>query len=96
MHTNPKVNYYKLIDYFDVLGNKEDGWEVNNLCTVREDIAIAEDATDQDIIEILININYLNEFARNGGVYIESSDDTFIEIFDTETDKPLYRLEKIL
>lgn len=96
MYTTPKVNYYNLIDYFDVWGNKEDGWEVNDLCTVEEDIVIAEDITDEEIIEFLININYLNEFARNGGVYIESSDDTFIEIFDTETDEPLYRLEKTL
>ena len=51
---------YKLIDYYDVLGNEEDGYEVNNLCTCTTGIEIADDATDADIINYLKSINFLS------------------------------------
>ena len=54
MYTEPKVNHYKLIDYFDVWGNATDGWEVNDITTVEDDIILAEDLTDEEIIDFLI------------------------------------------
>lgn len=93
MYTTPKVNHYKLIDYFDVWGNKVDGWEINNLCTVKEDIIIAEDSTDEEIIYFLISIGYFKESARDV-VYIECSEGDIIEFFEKETDKPICVLER--
>lgn len=89
-----KINHYKLIDYFDVWGNPIDGWEVNDLTTVEEDIVIAEDATDEEIIDFLIQIEYLKPEAREN-VHLESYDNEMIEIVQTKDDYPIGRLEMI-
>lgn len=95
MYTEPKVNHYKLIDYFDVWGNAEDGWEVNDLTTVEDDIVIAEDSTDEEIIDFLIQIEYLKPEAREN-VHLESYDNEMIEIVQTKDDYPIGRLEMIV
>ena len=94
MYTEPKVNHYKLIDYFDVWGNPIDGWEVNDLTTVEEDIVIAEDSTDEEIIDFLIQIEYLKPEAREN-VHLESYDNEMIEIVQTKDDYLIGRLEMI-
>ena len=94
MYTEPKVNHYKLIDYFDVWGNATDGWEVNDLTTVEDDIVIAEDSTDEEIIDFLIRIEYLKPEAKEN-IHLESQDNEFIEIVQTKDDYPYGRLEMI-
>ena len=94
MYTEPKVNHYKLIDYFDVWGNATDGWEVNDLTTVEENIVIAEDSTDEEIIEFLVQIEYLKPEVKEL-VYLESYDNKMIEIIARENDYPIGRLEMI-
>lgn len=84
---------YKLIDYYDVLGNEEDGYEVNNLCTCVTGIEIADDATDTDIINYLKLIKYLREKASTENIEL-SGDDLFIELTEKETGYPLGRLER--
>lgn len=84
---------YKLIDYYDVLGNEEDGYEVNNLCTCVTCIEITDDVTDEDIINYLKSINFLSEKATMET--IELNDDNFyIELTEKETGYPLGRLER--
>lgn len=95
MYTEPKVNRYKLIDYFDVWGNAEDGWEVNNLCEIENDIILAEDTTDEEIVDFLIMINYLESEAKEQ-VHLESQDNEMIEIVQTKDNYPLGRLEMIV
>ena len=94
MYAEPKVNHYKLIDYFDVWGNATDGWEVNNLTTVEDDIVIAEDSTDEEIINFLVRIEYLKPEAKEL-VHLESYDNEMIEIIQTKDDYPIGRLEMI-
>ena len=94
MYTEPKVNHYKLIDYFDVWGNEEDGWEVNDVTTVENDIVIAEDSTDEEIIDFLVRIEYLKPETKDL-VYLESYDNEMIEIIARENDYPIGRLEMI-
>ena len=91
MYTEPKVNHYKLIDYFDVWGNPIDGWVVNDLT---EDIVIAEDSMDEEIIDFLIRIEYLKPEAKEN-IHLESQDNEFIEIVQTKDDYPYGRLEMI-
>ena len=95
MYTEPKVNHYKLIDYFDVWGNAEDGWEVNDLTTVEDDIVITEDSSDEDIIDFLIQIEYLKPEAKEL-VHLESYDNEMIEIVQTKDDYPIGRLEMMV
>ena len=88
---------YKLIDYFDVWFNEEEGYWVNDLCTHTEGITITNDATDEDIFKYLTgNI----EYPRLQGLKFEDvtfeGDDFFIEL-STEKDGytlPLCRLER--
>ena len=94
MYAEPKVNHYKLIDYFDVWGNATDGWEVNDLTTVEDDIVITEDSTDEEIIDFLVRIDYLKPEAKEL-VYLESYDNEMIEIVQTKDDYPLGRLEML-
>lgn len=84
---------YKLIDYYDVLGNEEDGYEVNNLCTWVTSIEIADDATDADIINYLKSINFLSEKASTENIEL-NGDDFYIELTEKETGYPLGRLER--
>lgn len=86
---------YKLIDYFDVWGNEEDGWEVNNLCTIRENIEISDDATDAEILVLLVKIGFLAT-ADERLVCLESTDSNFIEIYQVKDMMPLGRLEVML
>ena len=75
---------YKLIDYYDVLGNEEDGYEVNNVNTVVTGIEITDDATDTDIINYLKSINFLSENATTETVELDG-DDFYIELTEKET-----------
>ena len=49
---------FELIDYFDIWGNSEDGWDVNDSCILYRDIFLPEDFSDNEIIDTLINIGY--------------------------------------
>ena len=82
------MNKYTLIDYFDVWGNENDGWDVNESCVVCNDLVITDDATDQDI---------LNYFHDNG--YLKTADPELVsiinlgngfEVVEAKTDRPLY------
>lgn len=83
---------YALINYFDVWGNAEDGYEVNNQCIEAEDVIITEDATDQDIIDYLFNNEYIIDDDVN--LYEIEDNGDFIEIYVKETMMPLYSLRK--
>ena len=83
---------YSLINYFDVWGNEEDGYEVNNLCVEFDDLHIAQEASDDEIIDYLAAIGFLSSNDYNNYI-VESSDDDFIEIFASENMYPICRLE---
>lgn len=93
-----KVNKYKIVNYFDVWGNAEDGWEVNDLTSYYDTdetcLRISEDATDEEIIDFLIQIEYLRPEAKEL-VHLESYDNEMIEIVETKDDYPIGRLEMI-
>ena len=98
MYTEPKVNKYKIVDYFDVWGNPVDGWEVNDLTSYYDTdetcLQISEDATDEEIIDFLIQIEYLKPEAKEL-VHLESQDNEMIEIVQIKNDYPIGRLEMI-
>lgn len=99
MYTEPKVNKYKIVDYIDVWGNAEDGWEVNlwfnDYDTEDTCLRIAEDSTDEEIIDLLVRIGYLTPEVKEL-VYLESYDNEMIEIVARENDYPIGRLEMIV
>lgn len=86
-----KYYKYQLIDYFDVWGNEEDGYEVNN-STIEFQVILPYDATVEDVIMALICKNYFTPLATKWTV--EALDDgDIIELFDVENKMPLCRLD---
>lgn len=83
---------YKLVDYFDVWGNEEDGWEVNNLATIEEGIWIFDDADDQEVLDYMVTIGWLKS-SKAEDIYLVSDCEGMIEFFQTVDDMPLGRLE---
>ena len=81
---------YTLINYFDVWGNKKEGYEINNQCKECDDLIIADDSSDKDILKYLKNDGYLktDDLRR---LYVDNYGD-MIEIFERKTQKPLYAL----
>ena len=81
---------YTLINYFDVWADEEGGWTVNDACSEADDITIADDATEQDIIDYLYNIEFFktNDLEKFDVEYYGD----FIEISEKETQKPLCSL----
>lgn len=81
---------WEMVAYTDVLGNPEDGWEVNNQTVMFDDLVIADDATDDDILDYLVNIGFL---ITKEGVAVEDNGD-MIEISE-DNGFPICRLMKV-
>ena len=81
---------YTLINYFDVIGNLRDGYEINNQCIECNDLYLSDDCADKDIILYLYKQGYLTTCdMRKVGV---DSDGDLIEIYAKKTHFPLYGL----
>lgn len=89
------MSKYKLIDYFDVWGNADEGYEVNNLCTAIEEVEIPFDATSEGIIKILKDVGYLQKGADPSELLIETYDGLTLEIFQKSDMYPIGRLDLI-
>lgn len=90
---NESYGVYDLINYFDVWGNEEDGWDVNNLSRDETDIYISDDLTDEEIVDYLIDeVGFLSPQAR-GNVEVWNDGD-MIEFSVASTGEPLGRLER--
>nr|DAN68017.1 MAG TPA: hypothetical protein [Caudoviricetes sp.] len=83
---------YRLINYFDVWGNEEDGYEVNDLCVEETGIFIADDSTDQEVLNLLVRIGFLTTDDPEKVCVINNGD--MIEIESVEDGCPLGRLER--
>ena len=81
---------YNLIDYFDIWKNEEGLYTVNDVMKYDNYISISENASDTEILQALINKNYLT--GKVDDYRIEAYDDSFIEIYNG--DMPLCALEK--
>ena len=83
-----------LVDYYDVWGNADDGWEVNNVS--REDeITISDDASDKEIFEYLRDtVKYFNKSLKFEDVDV-TGDGDIIEFEASADGMPICRLERI-
>lgn len=88
-----KYNRYRLIDYFDVLGNAKDGYEVNNLCCVFDDLYLSNDCTDKEILNYLKEIGYLSTSDMRKIRLVNYCD--FMEIEQIKGNYPIGRLELV-
>ena len=83
-----KNMYYSLINYFDVIGNKTDGYEVNNQCVEFDDWYISDDATHKEILGYLVKRGYLNTSDMRK-VKIDDMGD-YMEVYAVKDHCPLY------
>ncbi|QIW88614.1 hypothetical protein P59_245 [Bacillus phage P59] len=83
---------YTLINYFDVWGNEEDGWEVNNLCKEGE-LELSDNADDQEVLAALIDFGFIREDVTLEQIDIAAYDLDFIEFFQADNQYPIGRLE---
>ena len=86
-------NMWSLVDYFDVWGNEEDGWEVNNLSIEFNDLYLAPDITNEEIIDYLKNIGYFTKDVQMSDLSI-CDDGDMIEIEKADNGMPLCRLQR--
>lgn len=91
-HNDPG-RYFDLIDYFDVWGNEDDGWEVNDQTVVEEKIWISDDTTEEELFNYLKDtVGYFNRNTKFSDVEIQWNDPDFIEIFQASDGCPVCSL----
>lgn len=91
-----KYNRYRLIDYFDVLGNAKDGYDVNDLCVEFDDLYISKDMTEKEILNYLKDIGFLNTSDRRKLYIIDySGSGSMLEIYGKKGNYPIGRLERV-
>lgn len=92
---NEPGRYFDLVDYFDVWGNEEDGWEVNDVSIVERDIWISDDTTEEELFNFLKDsVGYFNKDVKFSDVEIIWDSPEFIEFFDASNGYPLGRLQE--
>ena len=85
---------YEVVDYFDVWGNDEDGYTVNN-SIVSGKVELDKDATNAEIIHTLKDFGILGEYANEDTIAIEG-DDMFMELFGKDNDYPICLLREAI
>ena len=80
--------FYTLINYFDVCGNKQDGYEINNQCIEFDDWYISDDSTKKDILNYLVKAGYL----KTSDMRKVNIDDygNYMEVFQVKNHIPIF------
>ena len=81
-------NTYTVYNYFDVWGNKKDGYEINNQCVEFDDLYIAPDSTNKEICEYLVKAKLLTSSDMRK-IYVENLGDGY-EIYEKKSMLPLF------
>lgn len=79
---------FTLINYFDVWGDSEYGWVVNNQCVEADDVYISDDSTDKEICEYLRKTGYLTSSDMRKLAVSDWGD--LIEINERKSGMPLF------
>lgn len=82
---------FRVINHFDVWGNEDDGYEVNDSSSVGT-IELDDDANDDELIAVLIHAGHVVKGCSSSDFRIEWSDDTWCEIEEAARGYPLFAL----
>ena len=80
----------------DVWGNEKDGWDVNNVYKYCDDLVIADDADEHDIMQALKRMGLLKKACQLRWLDIDWCDDTMIEINQAKNGYPLFQITRNL
>ena len=83
---------WTLVDYVDVYGNEEDGFEVNDVSR-NEGLFVPKDASDGQLIEILKTEGWLKPETTKEDVLVDDAGDGMIEFTQAKDMLPLFRFE---
>lgn len=78
------------VNYWDVWGNEDDGWDVNDV--MRHTIKGSKPETDADVLSLLIANDLVHSDVTLGDLQIEI-DGCGAEITETGNNKPFGRIE---
>ena len=84
---------FTIVNYFDVWGSQEDGWQVNDAAT-RGTVELAEEDDDAAVLAALIAVGCISDHITLENVKFEWEDVGFCEIYARETDEPLGCLQR--
>lgn len=82
-------------DYFDVWGNRKDGWEVNNLSHSEYNSKINSIYDKKSLLRWLKRIGIMRKHVRTTQLIFDELDNGY-EISEKKTLMPLLRVEAIL
>jgi hypothetical protein len=85
----------EIINYFDVWSDSEEGWTVNNSCVEEVGIFIADDDTDEDIIQKLKDMGLLTELSILGKTVNVTNTGDGWEIETLDEGMPLFGIRPI-
>ena len=70
--------FYRVFSY-DVWGNEEDGWEVNDVWKTWHTVELSPECTDDEVIEELIACGYADPELKKSGIETDG-DDQYITV----------------
>lgn len=85
----------EIVNYFDVWSDSEEGWIVNNSCVEEVGIFIADDDTDEDIIQKLKDMGLLTELSILGKTVNVTNTGDGWEIETLDEGMPLFGIRPI-
>ena len=88
------MDKWQFINYFDVWGNTEEGWEVNNLCKEWQ-TELPHDAEAKHYFDDMINNGFLKPAVQIDQLSFDYLGDDIVEISVSETYEPLGRYELV-
>jgi hypothetical protein len=93
------IKQIKVINYFDVWGNKKDGWEINNMCVEEtlddELLQLHESASSKDAFQLLKDTGFFKKTARINQVDIDNMGEFGFEFHQRKDGMPICRIEFI-
>jgi hypothetical protein len=91
LHNSPKAEF-EVINY-DVWGNEDEGFEVNNAFKTGKFITLYENMTDDEIIERLKEKDFVHDWVTIDSVEISGEFDHSLQVTAKENGKPLFELQ---
>ena len=87
------MNEYRVITY-DVWGNEEDGYTVNDAFHTGRTIELDDDASDEDIVAALVEADELYSSAKADDLLIEGEMEYTLYVSNMDTMYPYLELQR--
>jgi hypothetical protein len=84
----------KLINYFDVWGNEEEGFEVNNLCEECQ-FTLPNEFTNEELLESLKDVGFILPEVKMEQIRFDDMFDYGKEFYQADNGYPIGRIEYI-